>query len=71
MPLEILIKDNTKIKKIKTQLEQAGRIVKPIYKESEYTVIRTTIDSNDLNDTQNMFPNEIIREYNNDPKCQK
>lgn len=71
MPLEILIKDNTKIKKIKTQLEQTGRIVKPIYKESEYTVIRTTIDSNDLNDTQNMFPNEIIREYNNDPKCQK
>lgn len=71
MPLEILLKDNTKIKKFKTQLEQTNNFVRPIYRESEYTVIRTNLNSNELDYIQNLFPNEIVREYKNDIKNEK
>lgn len=68
MPLEILVKDNTKIKKFKTQLEETDNFVKPIYKESGYTIIRTNLNSSEFDFIQNLFPNEIIRKYKDDIK---
>lgn len=61
MPLEIVVRDQTRIKSIKTQLEQSKNFVKPIKRESDCTIIRTNIDS--LDQLTKWFPQEQIREY--------
>lgn len=45
MVVEILIDDNNKVKLVKTELEQNGLFVKPIYNEDKYKVIRTNLQS--------------------------
>ncbi|KAL3229140.1 tRNA wybutosine-synthesizing protein 2 [Nakaseomyces bracarensis] len=48
MVVEILVDDTSKVKALKTELEQSGLFSKPIYNEDQYKVIRTTVE--DIND---------------------
>lgn len=58
---EILLEDRRQIKSIKTELEDADLFVKPIYKEGNYSVIRTRIDNKG---NQFFVKNELnVREY--------
>lgn len=50
MAVEILIDDTSKVKAVKTILEQQNLFVKPIYNEGNFKVIRTSIQ--DINDSR-------------------
>lgn len=61
MPYELLVTDFGSIKPIKTSLENDNLFVKPITKENQITVIRTSIT--DRTQIESRFPGLLYREY--------
>ena len=47
MPWELLVTDTRLIKSLKNQLELEGKFVRPIYRDGDITVVRTSIEDHD------------------------